>query len=150
MPCGYVATAPPLGSRFPLVRFLFDRHTYSHALKKKRIQAHRMPFPCCRLALGGNSFFQHTDRPAEMPPAASRPHTHSPRTPRALTAYPPQNARSALAYGSRSLASCLLSRPPRLLPDYPNRRRADVPESLYCRHLRPLIAPLGRAPNQAV
>lgn len=139
-----------LGSRFPLVRFLFDRPAYPHALKKSASQPTgcRSPAagsPCAAIPFSNTRTITRKCRPqraAPTPTARARP------TPSQPTRW--QNARFSSAYSPRSLASCLPSHPPRLLPDYPHIRRADVPESLYYRHLRPLIAPRGRAPNQAV
>lgn len=139
-----------LGSRFPLVRFLFFLPAYPHTLKKSA------SYPTgCRSPAAGSPWaaIPFSDTPTAT--RKCRPQRAAP-TPTARAHPAPsqptrrQNARSALAYGYRSLASCLPSHPPRTLPDYPHIRRADVPESLYYRHLRPLIAPRGKAPNQAV
>lgn len=105
-----VVTWLPLPSRLPFpsraLSFLPPRIS-PHA-KKKRVLSHRMPFPCCRLALGGNSFFRHTNRHAEMPPAASRPPhpqpAHTPR-PHSLPAGKMRAPRSPTAPARLHLAS---------------------------------------------
>ena len=140
----------PLGSRFPLVRFLFHRPAYSHALKKSASYPTGCRSPAAGSPWAAIPFPDTQTAPRKCRPqrAAPAPTAHARPTPSQPTHW--QNARSALAYGSRSLAYCLPSRPPRTLLDYPHIKRADVPEPLYYRHLRPLIAPRGRAPNQAV
>lgn len=77
-----MAIAPPLGSRFPLVRFLFDRHAYSHALKK----AHPSPPDAVPLlpARPVRQFLFPTHKPPRGNAARSEPPpyplpTHTPR-----------------------------------------------------------------------
>lgn len=103
-----VVTWLSLPSRLPFpsraLSFL-PPHISPHAKKKARpIPPDAVPLLPAR---PGRQFLsQHTNRPAEMPPAASRPHTHCPRTPHALTAYP--LAKCALRARLRLPLACIL------------------------------------------